>query len=210
MSGGARYRWLAGVFTAFGPAAMAAVVIDFDGPSAPASSGQPGISSHEEAGFVIKPRGPVATVTPFRMRLNGGEVPGSVSNGSPFLQLALGDSFELFEKSGLPFTPLSIDLAEYSTLVPAPAEVLFHGFFSDGSAVSVNFGLDGIADGPGGEADFETFTFPADFSGIIRLETPTETLSIDHIVVEVIPEPGAPLLILVGFSAMILSRRKRP
>lgn len=192
-----------------GPAAGAAVVIDFDGPSAPPSVEQPGISSHEEEGFLIKPRGPVATVTPFRLRWNGGEVPGSVSNGSSFLQLALGDSFELFEESGLPFTPLRIDLAEYSRLVPAPTEVVFRGLYRDGRIVTANFTLDGIADGPDGEADFETFTFPSDFSGIIRLETNTEMLSIDRIALEVIPEPGTPLLLLLGFSVSTLSYRKR-
>ena len=103
----------------------------------------------------------------------------SVSSGSRFSNDVEG--LRIVHESGLPFTPLSIDLGEYSRSVIAPS-VEFIGYREDGTTVSVQFPLDGIADGPAGAPDFQTFSFPASFANIVRLEVPTAFWSFDDFV----------------------------
>ena len=181
--------------------------IDYD-ISPPAPSTQVGFGSYQEDGFTTKPLGPVLTATPFLLRRNGGSNTGFPENGSAYLQLALGDSLEVFQDSGEVFTPISVDLAEYSDLFAAVMSVGFTGYFSSGPPVTTSFSLDGIIDGTGPMADFETFLFPSSFENIIRLESTTNFFSADRLIVSV-PEPGRAALLLLGLMLAVASRQRR-
>lgn len=101
-----------------------------------------------------------------------------------------------------------MDLAEYSTLFQTPLLVPFVGYRSDGSVVNTSFTTDGIIDGTGPIADFQTFHFGPEWSGLTRVEIPAYGWSLDNLVVAV-PEPGPwALLILAGaFGFYYLKRR---
>lgn len=109
---------------------------------------------------------------------------------------------------GSPFALMSVDLAEYSTVVPNAVTVHFIGYRVDGSIVTQDFTTDGIIDGTGPIADFQTFHFGPEFSNLSRVEIPTFGWSLDNLVV--VPEPGTWGLILIGaVVAAILFRTRR-
>lgn len=196
------------LFASIRPAAALDITLEFEEPSVPAPGMQVGISSYSEDGFFIKPLGLIEVATPFRLRRNGGSSMGFPENGSPYLQLALQDSFEMVLMSGATFTPVSIDLAEYSEAFATPKDVLFTGYLSGGGTVSTTFTLDGLIDGTGPVPDFETFLFPVTFADILRLETTTNSFSADNLVVTPVPEPVSAVLILAGLG-LLACRRNR-
>ena len=103
---------------------------------------------------------------------------------------------------------VSVDLAEYSTVVPNAVTVPFIGYRADGSVVNASFTTDGIIDGTGPIADFQTFHFGPEFVNLTRVEIPTFGWSLDNLVV--VPEPGAWSLIILGaVVATILLRNRR-
>lgn len=92
---------------------------------------------------------------------------------------------------GKTFTPLAIDLGEYSTST-TDQEILFIGHKSGGETVSAGFMLDLIADGAGGADDFQTFTFPPEFTDIVRLEVPNTKWRFDNLTFSTIVPPALP------------------
>src|SRR5207244_583342 len=108
-------------------------------------------------------------------------------NGTAYLQAALGDSLKFSFINGSLFDLRSVDLAEYSTVVP-DGRARFIGYRQDGTTVTADLTTDGIIDGTGPLADFETFYFGPEFSGLTRVEVPTFG-SLDNLRVFV-PEPG--------------------
>jgi hypothetical protein len=110
---------------------------------------------------------------------------------------------------GSSFDPVSVDLAEYSTAFQRPVVVQFVGYRPDGSTVTTNLVTDGIIDGTGPVADFQTFTFGPEFSGLTRVEIPTVLWSLDNLRLFV-PEPGTAALFVVGaiFLGLRFLRRK--
>ena len=69
---------------------------------------------------------------------------------------------------------------------------------------------DGIIDGTGPLADFETFTFGPEFSGLTRVEIPTIGWSLDNLAVSLgVPEPGTGALLIVGAAVLAVRFRKR-
>lgn len=114
----------------------------------------------------------------------------SVSNGSWFTNDTEGLKIEHTE--GDTFTPISIDLAEYSISVGAPDPLLFIGKKPNGEEIFYEIILDGVADGSGNADDFQTFTFPPNFQNIISLECPARLWSVDNIIVDAIPPPELP------------------
>ncbi len=185
----------------------ALVMLEFEQAPVPTTGTQLGISSYTEEGLLVKPLGPEEDTPPFRLRRNAGDLADFPANGSPYLQLAFGDSFVMAGLSGDPFTPVSIDLAEYSAGTPGPVSITFNGFDGLGGSVSQVFLTDGINDGPGGAADFETFLFAPTFANIIRLESTTNSFSLDNLVLNVIPEPACVGLLALG--ALFLGRHRR-
>lgn len=186
---------------------MVTLQIDFD-ISPPVPGTQVGFGSYQEDDFTTKPLGPVLTATPFLLRRNGGGNAGFAENGSAYLQLALGDSLEVFQDSGEVFTPLSIDLAEYSDLFAVVMSVGFTGYFSSGPPVTTSFSLDGVIDGTGPLADFQTFYFPSSFENIIRLESTTNFFSADKLLVSV-PEPSRACLLMFALTLAAVTRGRR-
>ena len=133
-------------------------------------------------------------------------------NGSAYLQALLGDSLVFSFSKGDLFDLLSVDLAEYSTVVPDAATVRFIGYRPDGSTVTRNLTTDGIIDGTGPLADFQTFAFTGftGFTGLSRVEVPGFGWSLDNLRVTPVPEPATGALLLAGGVAVWLGRVRRP
>jgi hypothetical protein len=135
-------------------------------------------------------------------------------NGSvAFLQAALGDSLMFGLDDGSSFEPVSVDLAEYSTVVPDAVTVSFVGCRSDGGTVTVSFTTDGIMDGTGPLTDFQTFYFGPEFAGVYQVRIPAYGWSLDNLVVSRwVPEPGTGALLCVGavlLGIRLFKRRSR-
>jgi len=110
-------------------------------------------------------------------------------NGTTYLQAPLGSTLMFRLSIGSPFNLMSVDLAEYSTVVPDARTVHFIGYREDGSIVTQDFTTDGIIDGTGPIQDFQTFHFGPEFSGLTRVEVPTYVWSLDNLVLEVAGQP---------------------
>jgi hypothetical protein len=130
-------------------------------------------------------------------------------NGTVYLQAGLGSTLMFSFLDGTVFNVVSVDLAEYSTVVPV-LTVPFVGYRHDGSVVTTNMTPDGIIDGTGPLADFETFYFDDRFTDLDRVEIPTHGWSLDNLVVS-IPEPATGALLLAGgflFCTQAAQRRE--
>ena len=95
------------------------------------------------------------------------------------------------------FDLVSMQLAEYSTVVPDAVTVHIVGYRHDGTIVTTDVTSDGVIDGTGPLVDFETFKFDDRFTGLDRVEIPTDGWSLDNLVIAV-PEPASSALLLVG------------
>ena len=122
-------------------------------------------------------------------RVGSNPPPPLPDNGTAYLDAALGDSLICRFTNGSLFGLRSVDLAEYSTVVPEAFTVHFIGYRLDGSTVTQDFTPDGIIDGTGPIQDFQTFHFGPEFSGLSRVEIPTFGWSLDNLVLEVVSEP---------------------
>lgn len=130
-------------------------------------------------------------------------------NGTAYVVTALGDSLMFGLEDGSEFGLDSVDLAEWSTDYPEPVSVRFVGYRADGSTVAATLVTDGIIDGTGPLADFETLYFGPEFTGLRQVRVPTYGYSLDNLVLSV-PEPGSwPLLFLgAGLIACRYFRRR--
>ena len=106
------------------------------------------------------------------------------------------------------FGVASVDLAEYSTVVPSAVTVHFIGYRYDGSTISQDFTTDGIMDGTGPLADFQIFLFSPGWSGLTRVEVPTYGWSLDNLVVSV-PEPASWTVLLLGGGLLFRAQPRR-
>ncbi|MCO5053951.1 MAG: hypothetical protein M9920_16865 [Verrucomicrobiae bacterium] len=111
--------------------------------------------------------------------------------------------------NGSSFNLVAVDLAEYSTVVPDAVTVPFYGYRADGSVVFTSFTTDGIIDGTGPLADFQTFYFGAEFSNLLRVEIPTQNWTLDNLVIS-IPEPSSLALVLCAGALWLAARGIRP
>jgi hypothetical protein len=108
--------------------------------------------------------------------------PGLPQSGSAYLQFLSGQlPLIITNTSQLPFSLLSAQLAEYSTLFAEPRNIEFVGVRADGSQVSHLVTLDGIIDGNGILEDFETFVFPPEFTGLVRVEVAMDLYSLENV-----------------------------
>jgi hypothetical protein len=180
------------------------VHITFDGyPFQPPSTGA-FVQQYFESGMWFRPLGIVGPGNGF-IRNGGGRV-NSPENGTAYLQGSLGDSLVFSFLDDSVFNLVSVDLAEYSTVVPDAVTVPFVGYRHDGSMVITSFTTDGIIDGTGPLADFQTFHLGPEFTGLTRVEIPTYGWSLDNLYVSItIPEPGAGGLLLLGAALAGLS-----
>jgi len=130
--------------------------------------------------------------------------PGWPDNGTAYLQGSMGDSLRFGLDDSSSFDPVSVDLAEYSTVVPDAVTVPFVGYRRDGTTVTVTFTTDGIMDGAGPLQDFQTLYFGPEFSGVYLVRIPSYGWSLDNLVLRV-PEPGTGALL--GLAAALIGLR---
>ena len=141
-------------------------------------------------------------------RIGNSPNPGRPDNGTAYLQASLGDSllFSFLNDSG--FDLASVDLAEYSTVFPIPFTVPFVGYRQDGSVVTTSFTTDGIIDGTGPLADFQTFHFGPEFTGLTRVEIPSYGWSLDNLFITV-PEPSSAAILIFSTAGFCLQGARR-
>lgn len=130
-------------------------------------------------------------------------------NGTAYIQTGLGDSLVFSFTNGDLFDLLSVDLAEYSTVVPDAATVRFIGYRPDGSTITRILTTDGVIDGTGPLPDFQTFAFTG-FTGLSRVEVPGFGWSLDNLRVTPVPEPATGVLLLAGSVTLWFGRVRRP
>jgi hypothetical protein len=171
------------------------VHITFDGPPPQLPGTEFGVQQYFESGMWFRPIGPMDPGN--RFGRHGGGIPTSPENGTAYLRTALGESLMFSFTNGTLFNLVSVDLAEYSTVVPDAVTVRFVGYQQDGAVVMTDLTTDGIIDGTGPLADFQTFLFDSRFTNLTRVEIPTYGWSLDNLVVA-IPEPRTCALQLVG------------
>ena len=180
-----------------------ALQITFDGqPSQPRGS-QYAINEYDESGMWFEPSGMGSVLL-----RNGGGEPFYPDDGTAYLQGEVGIAFGFDD--GQQFDLLSVDLAEASTVWASPATIDFIGYHPDGSTVTENFTTDGIIDGPGPLADFQTFTFQG-FTDVVSVQVSSSLFSMDNLVVAV-PEPASGNILLLGGAVLyfVWQRRKMP
>ncbi len=189
--------WLCGPSGSY---AQGTTQINFDGPPTIPANADYTVTNYIESGILFRP---MPTSRSFgRVGAASGTVyPRTLfpDDGSAYLDTLLGESLVFSLTNGSLFGLVAVDLAEYSTVVPNAVTVQFVGYRPDGSTVSESFTTDGIIDGTGPLADFQTFQFGPAFTDLDRVEIPTYGWSLDNLVVSrVVPEPSAGLLVLVG------------
>jgi hypothetical protein len=111
--------------------------------------------------------------------------------------------------NGSTFGVFSVDLTEYSTVLPDPVTVPFIGYLPDGSTVTNSFTTPGY--GGAGPLTFQTYHFGPEFSAVTKVAVPTALWSMDNLSVFV-PEPSSTALLLFGaltLGALEMRRRRR-
>jgi PEP-CTERM motif len=182
------------------------LTITFDGPPVIAPGTGRVVQQYYESGLSFTPIDPNAPFSGFERY--GPSTLGFADNGTVHLTASLGDSLKFSFINSLAFDLYSVDLAEYSTVVPDAVTVHFLGYRHDGSIVTTDFTTDGIIDGTGPLADFQTFYFGPEFTDLDRVEIPTYRWSLDNLVVS-IPEPATGALAIVGAALLGVRFRKR-
>ena len=182
------------------------IQITFDGPPPQPPGTSYNIQQYYESGMWFRPiEGPGSGNILVRA---GGGRESFAENGTAYLLAGLEQTLQFSFTNGLLFQMFSVDLAEFSTLYQEPLLVHFIGYRADGSIVTTELTTDGIIDGTGPLADFETFYFDKEWTDLTRVEIPTYGWSLDNLVVATIPEPATRALLLTG--GLLLWKRCRP
>ncbi|MGI8605491.1 MAG: hypothetical protein ACR2OZ_21155 [Verrucomicrobiales bacterium] len=150
-----------------------------------------------------------------RFTHSGTQLSGRSSNESTgFLSVIHGDQVSVRSTSGALFDAVSVDLAEYSDVFRFPATIQFFATQSDGTSISTVFVTDGLFDGPGGIADFQTVSFPSSFKNLQSVYTKTinifggdNAFSMDNLTVNTVPEPNVASMIICGILVIASFRR---
>ncbi len=126
-------------------------------------------------------------------------------NSTSYLQPTGDGAWLAFERTSYePFGLVSFDLAEYSTNSPGPVTVHIVAYGLQGQRVAaVDLTTDGVNDGIGPLADFQTFTFDSRFANLYRVTMTTDFWSLDNVVITGIPEPSACALLLLGAACAL-------
>jgi len=183
--------------------------VTFDGspPIAPGTGKY--IPQYFEQDMWFRAIGPVPAEPPYHLARMGGGITGFPENGTAYLIFGFQDSLAVTSSSGQRFGLVSVDLAEFSTLYNFPRTVQFIGYKPDGTTVMTELTTDGVIDGTGPLADFQTFTFDSRFADLVRVEVPMDTWALDSMVFSQIPEPiTVALLLTAGLLFWALRSRK--
>lgn len=183
----------------------APLYISFDGSPLQPLGTEYGYQVYLEAGMWFRPINATDPASQFS-RVGGG-LPSLPDNGTAYLHAASGESLLFTSLSGLPFDLVSVDLAEYSTIIPDAVTVQFVGYRRDGTVVTTDITSDGLIDGTGPIPDFQTFTFDSRFTALHHVEIPTYGWSLDNLVIS-IPEPASSVLLLVGSAFMFFLKQR--
>jgi len=193
------------------------MTVTFEGPAFPGAT-QP------------QPRGTFSTVTqysesgmrfstpysPWDASLMGGGLSWAPENGTAYLQVPAGAALAFWFSSYVPFSLSSLDLAENTVNPAGPVTVHVVGYTYQGAVVaSTDLTTDGVNDGLGPLADFQTFTFDSRFQNLLWVEMSSSAgFSLDNVVISGIPEPSTGSLVLLGAAcafgrSWITGRRPR-
>lgn len=183
------------------------LLITFEGPPFLPPGTARIVQEYSESGFVFTPIDPNAPWAGF-VRSGPATDPRDPSNGTAYLQAGLMSTLKFSAVAGSSFSLVAVDLAEYSTVVPDAVTVHFIGYRPGGFVITTDCTTDGIMHGTGPLADFQTFQFGPEWSGLTRVEIPTFGWSLDNLVVS-IPEPASGMLLGLGLLGMSLFRRPR-
>jgi hypothetical protein len=182
-------------------------VITFEGPPFLQPNTARIVQEYFESGFVFTPIDPNAPWAGFVRAATPTTDRGWPDNGTSYLQADSLSTLKFSTVDTSSFSLLAVDLAEYSTVVPEAVTVHLIGYRPDGSVITTDFTTDGIMDGGGPLADFQTFQFGPAWSGLARVEIPTMGWSLDNLVIS-IPEPSCGALLLLGAAGCWLLRRR--
>ena len=175
------------------------ITVTFDGPPLVPPGTARVVQSYDELGVWFAPLPSTDGFT----RRGSSPRPYWPENGTAYVMAGLGDSLRFGLDDGLDFGLVSVDLAEWSTDYPEPVTVPFVGYRHDGSTVTASFTTDGIMDGTGPLADFQTFDFPPQFVGVYQVRILTYGWSLDNLVVSYgVPEPGTGTLVGAGTALL--------
>jgi hypothetical protein len=203
---------LAFAFTVGHCSAQGTLQITFDGPPVQPPGSDYGVIGYYESGMLFTATNPATHNNTFSR--SGGGISYFPDNGTAYLQP--GPSTLMFSfTNGIVFGLVSVDLAEWSTdYSNESATVLFIGYQQGGLTVTNVFTTDGIIDGTGPLADFQTFNF-TNFTDLVRVEIPgppdPSGWALDNLVLS-IPEPTSGVLLLAGglmLGALKLCKRRR-
>jgi hypothetical protein len=99
------------------------------------------------------------------------------------------------------FDLISLDIAETT---PGPITLQVVGYPAMSAPVTNTITTDGIMDGPGGQADFQTFYFGSTFQHVNRVQITTDQWYLDNVVLAGVPEPSiAGLSLLAALCALV-------
>jgi len=180
------------------------ITITFDGPPPQPPGSTYNMQSYSEAGVWFAP---ISGTRGFGRR-GSSPPPGWPDNGTAYVLAGAGDSLRFGLDDGSDFRLLSVDLAEWSTAYPEAVTVPFVGYRRDGSTVSTSLTTDGIMDGTGPLADFETLYFPPEFVGVYQVRIPAYGWSLDNLRFFV-PEPGTSTLLMLGATVLAVRYLRR-
>jgi hypothetical protein len=129
---------------------------------------------------------------------------GYPDDGGNYLRDLPADGSLIFRhRDGLTFDARQVDLSEYSTVFTASKAIRFTGTRGDGSTVMQTFVSDGVIDGTGPLADFQTFTFSSDFHDLVELRASNSPFMVDNLALTI---HGTELAAPVALKPPILYR----
>jgi hypothetical protein len=183
--------------------------ITFDSPG---STGAVQLSSTTFQGFTF------SSVANFNHVLSGHFSNAVSHNGTSFLVVSPGvDGALVMTNGGSPFSITSFD-ADTFTHILGVTTITVTGTFVGGGTITQVFATDAIGDGPGGAADFQTFTLVG-FSNLNAIQFSSVTpraFAVDNFCVTSsaapVPEPATMILLgsgLTGLGALVRRRRSR-
>jgi len=156
----------------------------------------------------------IRSVLPTEIADGGACAPNCPDNGTKYqkspnpgvggaLQVYASADIDTCAPNCVPFDLLSIDLAE-PTQSSGPVPIGITGHLQSGGTIELLFTTDGIADGPGGAPDFETYTLPPAFQDVVSVfifaTLPPNGFAVDNLVTEA---PVVPTMGTWGLAALV-------